>query len=645
MRYFLFPLIGVIFMQSAATQAFTVSSVLKSDPGTSPVRVIYGADGKIYGIEYSSNSVSSFFSINPDGTEKLQEPTNLKIYKMTPFTQNKKGQILFGSSETISDSSCPGYTKEQGTGTIIDEDWGDIFTFNPWNLGTNDFQLKNITENLNARICPTGNMAIDANENLYFISRVSYSDPMNPGDKIYRLTPEGDLSVVKAFVQGDLEENRQVALSEGYSPKDLYINKNGSTIYGVNSRGGNKIYTLNEKTLKDFGTIFRIETSKENNFSVVRHLQLNEDSRILVTGSELAIQENKLYYTTDGHPQFNTSNGLVNKLDLSATDIDQSWTNTITFGNTYHPKGSTPMGLEAHENGKLYGISYRGGSNNSGTVFQIDAADDSFETIYDFIEADSIGINPNNMMIGWDGSIYGVTAIDPAIFRIQDTTVNQVFISAFYPQDPQFTWKEGSQQTQLHWKAENADTCEASGDWAGPKATSSPEAGETITIPKNGVNEFILTCTKGSETVTRTTRVLASDAPESPYISDFRSDAYSLTAGNNARFTLSWAAENATSCQVTRNGSPFHTITADNTATGSHDIPATLTGTFEFGLTCTGIDGTTDQWHPALSVSVTAPTTKAGSGGGNINPFALLALGLLLFRRPRHGKSAQEGNH
>lgn len=88
--------------------------------------------------------------------------------------------------------------------------------------------------------------------------------------------------------------------------------------------------------------------------------------------------------------------------------------------------------------------------------------------------------------------------------------------------------------------------CVASGGWAGNKNNGVgliSGVSETVTnISEN--TEFILTCTQGSNTITRKITVYVRGIP--PYISSFTADSYDIESGTST--TLRWTTENMDYC-------------------------------------------------------------------------------------------------
>jgi hypothetical protein len=98
--------------------------------------------------------------------------------------------------------------------------------------------------------------------------------------------------------------------------------------------------------------------------------------------------------------------------------------------------------------------------------------------------------------------------------------------------------------------------------------------------------------------------------------------ATSVTQGGTV--TLTWSAQNATSCSASGGWSGTQKL-SDSIQTSA------ITATTVFTLTCTGIGGTATK---SVSISATDPPAKSGGGGGGeMDGVFVLGLGVLIARR------------
>jgi uncharacterized repeat protein (TIGR03803 family) len=83
----------------------------------------------------------------------------------------------------------------------------------------------------------------------------------------------------------------------------------------------------------------------------------------------------------------------------------QVFTTLHTFTGT--PDGASPVRLTS-ANGVLYGSTYAGGANNSGSIFSFDTNSATFAEIYSFTGATGNGSYPNNLLVN-GSAIYGTS--------------------------------------------------------------------------------------------------------------------------------------------------------------------------------------------------------------------------------------------
>ncbi len=144
---------------------------------------------------------------------------------------------------------------------------------------------------------------------------------------------------------------------------------------------------------------------------------------------------------------------------------------------------------------------------------------------------------------------------------------------------------------QISWSSTDTDSCSASGDWTGARATSGSEAvgplqadatsgGSQSTGSFDGTKTFTLTCTGPGGTDSATLAVAIDDLPE-PTVTLSADDEW-VDAGNGTR--LHWSAEHADSCEATGAWS------GARTASGSEEI-GPLTSSSTFSLSCSNAAG------------------------------------------------------
>ncbi|MBC6410897.1 MAG: hypothetical protein GDA42_10665, partial [Ekhidna sp.] len=71
--------------------------------------------------------------------------------------------------------------------------------------------------------------------------------------------------------------------------------------------------------------------------------------------------------------------------------------------------GMSPIGSLVEANGKLWGVTERGGSSFSGIIFTINPDDDTFEKVHDF-DGDANGGSPRGSLVEANGKLWGMTS-------------------------------------------------------------------------------------------------------------------------------------------------------------------------------------------------------------------------------------------
>ena len=151
--------------------------------------------------------------------------------------------------------------------------------------------------------------------------------------------------------------------------------------------------------VNDFGTIFRTDENG-NNHEVIYSFQ-NTDGAF-PTGDLVYTSSGKFYgMCTSGG---SNGNGVLFEYSLQTN----TYTVRVNFDNA--TTGSTPYGgLTLADNGKLYGMTYDGGSNNYGVLFEFDTNTNTLVKKLDF-DRTTNGSNPRGKLLkASNGKLYGVT--------------------------------------------------------------------------------------------------------------------------------------------------------------------------------------------------------------------------------------------
>jgi uncharacterized repeat protein (TIGR03803 family) len=231
---------------------------------------------------------------------------------------------------------------------------------------------------------PEGSLVEGTDGNFYGVTTKLGS---NEGT-VYRMTPSGQITVLHIFTG---------AASDGEDPLGSLIQGSDGSFYGTTEFGGTSGY----------GTVYKITPS--GSFTLLYSFPSittsggsftsdgSEPSGPLVEGSD-----GNFY----GMAGFGGANGWGTVYQITPSG---AFTLLHTFaggtGDAQWPFGSLIEGSD----GKFYGMTYGGGSSDSGTVFTITPSG-SFTLVHSFADDAGDGAAPYSSLIeGSDGNFYGMT--------------------------------------------------------------------------------------------------------------------------------------------------------------------------------------------------------------------------------------------
>jgi uncharacterized repeat protein (TIGR03803 family) len=219
----------------------------------------------------------------------------------------------------------------------------------------------------------------------------------------FELTSAGTETVLYSFCA-------QPDCTDGYLPYAGLLMEGGN-LYGITNAGGN--------TSNASGTIFELTPTGQESvlYAFCSHSNWPNcpDGSAPSFASLITDQNGNLYGTTfDGG--VNTSEcysgcGTVFKLTPSGTETVLysfcSQSNCVDGNNTWPSGGRT---LVMDQNGNLYGTTYYGGANNAGTVFKLTSAGVE-SVLYSFCSQSGCkdGVNPAGLIMDATGNLYGTT--------------------------------------------------------------------------------------------------------------------------------------------------------------------------------------------------------------------------------------------
>ena len=271
------------------------------------------------------------------------------------------------------------------------------------------------------------------------------------GGTVYKLTPTGQFSVFHTFLNNPLANP---PTTEGYEPYVLIQGKDGN-LYGLCHGGG----VVNE-TPAGGGTLFRL--GLDGTFTKLYDFDTGDPTPGLFPVALVQGGDGNLYgLTRDGGSDGPEGGGTFFRFAPNT----QTWTLLYTFvgsiagpgdepqaqlivgqdGNFYGvttesgPDGAgavfkaTQAGavtllygfpfsgsargdyypLAQAEDGSLYGVSTQSGENGQGTIYHLNTDGSNFAVVHDFAADDSDGGDPDSIILGSDGNLYGSTIDGP----------------------------------------------------------------------------------------------------------------------------------------------------------------------------------------------------------------------------------------
>jgi uncharacterized repeat protein (TIGR03803 family) len=175
--------------------------------------------------------------------------------------------------------------------------------------------------------------------------------------------------------------------ANGITPTGSLIFNNGK-LYGLTSAGGNF----------NHGVIFEYTISNQS-YQILAHFNGASNGRNPF--GSVTILNNKLYGLTYQGGTYNA--GVLFEYDLSTDSLKAK----VEMDGTN--SGRNPFGSLYLVNNKLYGMTFQGGQNNFGIIFEYSPSIDSFQVKFNFNGTNS-GSNPyGELELAPNGLLYGMT--------------------------------------------------------------------------------------------------------------------------------------------------------------------------------------------------------------------------------------------
>ena len=382
--------------------------------GKGPHQIIYTSSGKIYGctmyggvnnkgvlFEYNIAANTITKRVDFDGNNKGEKPSsglfeasNGKLYGMTYYGGTNNMGVLFEYDTTTytltkkidfdgtAKGSHPQSTLMQASngmlyGTAIDGGTNNNGVLFKYDITTGVYtKTLDFSSNISGRV-PVGQLIQHSNGKLY---GVTFKGGVNNAGVIYEYVISSNTLTIKSEFHSTIN---------GAWPCGYLTLANNGKLYGATNVGGKE----------NLGTLFNYDILLD---TLIRDLSFAYSPYGKFTNSSLMLANNGKFY---GTMRYGGKYGMgvlfeydpflkimKTKVDFDGVDI-----------------GDRPYAaLVQANNGKLYGTTYQGGANNRGVLFEYDIITDTIINKFNFIYSD--GMYPNSAMtLAANGKLYGLT--------------------------------------------------------------------------------------------------------------------------------------------------------------------------------------------------------------------------------------------
>ena len=357
---------GVLFEYDFATSTYTKKLDFGALYGENPPgSLIEISDGMLYGMTVSGG-------VEDKGILFKYDPGNETFTKLLDFYGNDFGENPYGSLVEATNGKLYGMTRSGGEiGTN-----GILFEYEPVNgIFLKKFDFLRAPEGSN----PYGSLLQASN------------------GKVYGMTSEGgDYNSGTIFEYDPVAKTYSIIYdfdwyNTGGFPRGSLIQASNGNLYGMTCHGGASSY----------GALFGYDPATDTYTKLHDFDGVNYGSSPY--GNLLQASNNKLYGLT--YYGGTNNDGVLFEYDLNTS----TFTKMFDFQESNY--GSWPMGsLTEAANGKLYGMTYRGGSFGKGVLFEYDPVTYNFTVKINFDETNK-GSRPRGSLIQvGDNKLYGLTS-------------------------------------------------------------------------------------------------------------------------------------------------------------------------------------------------------------------------------------------
>ncbi|MBO3116592.1 BspA family leucine-rich repeat surface protein, partial [Winogradskyella sp. DF17] len=353
---------GVLFEYDPATSTYTKKFDFDGINGWSPWgSLVQAVNGKLYGMTQGGGSNNSGVLFEYDLATSIYT-------KRLDFDGTSNGASPRGSLLQATDGKLYGMTRRGGS-----NDSGVLFAYDP---STSTYTKKLDFDSSFEGLQPAGRLVQTSNGMLYGMTQIGGS---NNFGVLFEYDPITSTYTKRLDFDGT---------SNGRNPLGSLIQVSNGKLYGMTLQGGSN----------NFGVLFEYDPITS---TYTKRLDFNGTSNGQNPyGSLVQASNGKLYGMTQGGGTFDS--GVLFEYD-PATGI---YTKRLDFNGT---TGRQPFGsLVEAANGKLYGMTRLGGSNNDGVLFEYDPSISTYINKFDFDRTN--GENPYGSLIqASNGKLYGMT--------------------------------------------------------------------------------------------------------------------------------------------------------------------------------------------------------------------------------------------
>ncbi len=325
--------------------------------------LMQASDGFLYGMTNSGGA-------NNEGVLFRFDPVTSSLTDLMDFSGTANGSFPQSALTQAPNGMLYGTTSQGGT-----KGFGVLFQFDPVALSCT--KMLDFTGNANGS-SPIGSLILATDAKLY---GTTFQGGVNGYGTLFQFDPA---------VSGFSKLLDLTGHTNGDFPMGSLIQAPDGKFYGTTYQGG----------LNGFGVLFQFDAATSS-YSNKLDFDRSTNGSNPQAGLTLAADGN-LYGMTNAGGVANmgvlfqyvtSSSGFVKKLDFD-----------------YAVTGNNPYGsLVKAADGKLYGLAYGGGASNMGVLFQLDPANSTYAKMFDFDGAAS-GSSPQGSLVqASDGNLYGMT--------------------------------------------------------------------------------------------------------------------------------------------------------------------------------------------------------------------------------------------